>query len=384
MNLENGTYYWGVIISKNAELGDGDDLKSAVYRFSIVENSPPNLPSHLSPLNHAIEQPLIVILSWVGGDPDIDDTVTYDLYFGTDSTPDEGELVSRRQSTTNYTTYTLSPNVQYYWKIVAKDSHGDSREGTIWDFRTQSSNSPPYTPSNPSPSHLATSIPLNITLSWIGRDPDANDMVTYDVYFGTASTLGERDLVSRGQSRTSYTTGTLNTNTQYYWKIMVRDNHGAYTEGLTWNFRTLAPVANSYEGLKFYEVLDKIKELAATNAPQAFQDCNAVFQSRLKDDCIANVAAASLDKSYCGGIENARIKDECFSNVAVMRRESPICREIEDEGTRDLCYLTFAIDYNDYSVCAYVMNQQFREMCDTLRRFNTLVVDPNNDRNESK
>lgn len=153
--------------------------------------------------------------------------------------------------------------------------------------------------------------------------------------------------------------------------VEVSDGTNTVRQSFAVNVMVIVDDSAAYEGLKVWEILDKIKELAAVNAPQAFQDCSSIFQSiGMRGSCIADVAEISLDKSYCEGIENAKTKDKCFSNVAVMRRESPICKEIEDESIRDSCYMTFALDYNDYSTCAYIMDQQLRESCDSLRRFN--------------
>lgn len=96
------------------------------------ENKAPNVPSNPSPSNGVIDQLITVDLSWTGGDPD-GDPVTYDVYFGTSSTP---PLVSDNQSATTYTLDTLDNGTKYYWKITAEDNHGAKSEGDIWNFTT--------------------------------------------------------------------------------------------------------------------------------------------------------------------------------------------------------------------------------------------------------
>jgi C1A family cysteine protease len=96
-------------------------------------NNPPNTPSNPSPANNATGIPINADLSWSGGDPDAGDTVTYDVYFGTNSTP---PLVSHNQSATTYDPGTLAYSTQYHWKIVATDNHGTSAAGPLWDFTT--------------------------------------------------------------------------------------------------------------------------------------------------------------------------------------------------------------------------------------------------------
>ncbi len=80
---------------------------------------------------------------------------SYDVYFGTDSTPDSGEY----QANQNYTSYdlgTLNYSTTYYWRIDSKNSAGTTT-GTVYYFTTE--NSPPTFPNqpiNPSPSNGAT------------------------------------------------------------------------------------------------------------------------------------------------------------------------------------------------------------------------------------
>jgi hypothetical protein len=96
-------------------------------------------------------------------------------------------------------------------------------------------NQPPYEPNTPNPPHGATGVPLNATLSWIGGDPNPGDTVTYDVYFGTSTPPPKK--VSN-QSATTYTPGTMYSNTKYYWKIVAWDNLGSSTPGPIWEFTT--------------------------------------------------------------------------------------------------------------------------------------------------
>jgi predicted secreted protein len=112
----------------------------------------------------------------------------------------------------------------------------------VWLIRVVSGagaqNSAPNIPSNPSPVNQATDGSINAQLSWSGGDPDAGNIVTYDVYFGTSPT-GPMAIVSHNQTGTTYAPGTLVYNTTYYWKIVATDNHGASTPGPMWDFTTM-------------------------------------------------------------------------------------------------------------------------------------------------
>ena len=99
-----------------------------------------------------------------------------------------------------------------------------------------SPNSPPNTPSNPSPADGATDQSLDVNLSWTGGDPDG-DTVTYDVYFEQDDATPD-GLVSNDQSGPTYDPSTLNPNTHYYWQIVATDEHGSSTRGQVWYFST--------------------------------------------------------------------------------------------------------------------------------------------------
>ena len=104
-------------------------------------NNSPNMPSNPVPANRATDIS-VLSFSWSGGDPDKDDRVTYDVYFGTTPSP---PLVSSHQSETKYTPplQPLPIGTKCYWKIVATDNHELSTEGSVWEFTTIEKAPPP-------------------------------------------------------------------------------------------------------------------------------------------------------------------------------------------------------------------------------------------------
>jgi len=224
----NTKYYWKIVAWDN----HGANTVGSIWDFTTgnLPNNPPNTPSNPNPSNHTTNVDINSDISWTGDDPNIDDTVTYDIYLGKSSDP---SLVKSGHTTTSYDPGPMSSNTKYYWKIVAKDNHGATTNGPVWDFTTIYINQPPNTPSNPYPADDATGVDINADLSWTGGDPDSNDTVTYDVYFGTDSNPPQ---VSTGQLSTSYDPGIMNYQTKYYWKIVAIDNHGLNTIGDIWCF----------------------------------------------------------------------------------------------------------------------------------------------------
>ena len=225
------TYYWKVIARDNK----GAEISGDLWTFTI-RNYAPYTPRIPSPADGATGQAINLNLSWQGGDPNLGDTVTYDIYFGTNPTP---PLVISGLTTTTYNPGALAYSTTYYWKVVAKDSQGATSTGAVWSFTTGSvPNNPPNTSSNPSPADGAADVPITTKISWSGGDPDTDDTVSYDLYFGTSSSPS---LVKSGLTEASYNPGTLAYGTKYYWRVVAKDNHGAEAGGVVWSFITQTP-----------------------------------------------------------------------------------------------------------------------------------------------
>ncbi len=103
---------------------------------SLTINTPPNMPSNPWPADGATGQSISVDVSWTGGDPDPDDTVTYDVYLeANDSTPDVRRCNDAGSPTCD--PGPLAYSTHYYWQVIAVDSHGGSTAGPVWDFTTR-------------------------------------------------------------------------------------------------------------------------------------------------------------------------------------------------------------------------------------------------------
>ena len=228
-------YYWKIV----AEDNHGTTSTGAEWSFT-TGNNPPYTPYHPNPANGVTGVDINADLFWHGGDPNSGDTVTYDVYFGTSSSP---PLVSSNQSGLSYDPSTMDYNTLYYWKIVSWDNHGASSTGPLWSFTTSSvPNNPPYVPSDPNPGDGAVEVDyLDVVLSWTCGDPDSGDTVVYDIYF-EIDNPNPTTLVSDDQTETSFDEGDLVPGAHYYWKVVAKDNHGATTNGPVWDFTTIEAI----------------------------------------------------------------------------------------------------------------------------------------------
>ena len=138
--------------------------------------------------------------------------------------------------------FEYSPDNNYFgtdsFTYKANDSSAESNTATV-HITVDSVNDAPNEPSNPNPEDGESGVSVDIILSWIGGDPD-NDDVIYDIYFGDYS---PPPLVEINQTSTEYDPGTLELITIYYWQIVTWDGYEASTTGPIWSFttRTNAP-----------------------------------------------------------------------------------------------------------------------------------------------
>lgn len=96
-------------------------------------------------------------------------------------------------------------------------------------------NNPPNIPSEPHPEDGAIDIGLKTHLSWTGGDPDPGDKAVYDLYFGITS---DPELLATDLQMPNYYPGVLEENTQYFWKVVARDQSQAESIGPVWIFTT--------------------------------------------------------------------------------------------------------------------------------------------------
>ena len=141
LNAENN--WWGDSAGPNqsgdATYGNVDADPWATEEVQCVasgENQPPYEPSNPTPADTAVRVSITngADLSWNGGDPDLTDMVTYDLYWG--ASAESLQLAEPDLTQVSHTKAGLDAGVTYYWNVVAKDDKGAATTGPVWSFTT--------------------------------------------------------------------------------------------------------------------------------------------------------------------------------------------------------------------------------------------------------
>ena len=190
--------------------------------------SPPSKATTPTPADAATGVDVNDALFWAA----VVDANNYNVYFGTSS---PGSLIGNQEPNTYDPAGAMDANTLYYWRIDPNNEYGTTT-GDVWSFTTAAG--PPDKATNPSPANAATDVTIKTDLSWTAAGGAAN----YDLYFGTSS---PGSLIGN-QAGTTYDTGTMDSNTVYYWRIDPNGT-GGKTTGDVWSFTTMALLAPSWE-----------------------------------------------------------------------------------------------------------------------------------------
>lgn len=211
--------------------GSDDTIKT-------VKNTAPTVPTLVAPINNKLCIDNTVILEWNASTDAENNPITYQLQIATDN--QFAQIVKTSESAQTVQTATLSKGIAYYWRVKATDSNNaSSNYSSTYNFYTEAvavTNHLPFMPQLVLPEFNATISGTTAALSWTASDVDTNDALTYDVYLGTVNPPTEK--VGNSITAASLNTSSLQSATNYYWKVVVKDNKGGETIGQIWSFKT--------------------------------------------------------------------------------------------------------------------------------------------------
>jgi len=118
------TYYWRI-----DEVNDAETTKGNIWSFTTA--AVPGKAIDPFPSNSDTGISITTDLSWTADA----NATSHDVYFGTDSTPDETEFKGNQAYMTSYNPNTLNANTTYYWRID-EVGPGGTTTGDVWNFTT--------------------------------------------------------------------------------------------------------------------------------------------------------------------------------------------------------------------------------------------------------
>ena len=197
-------------------------------------------PSNPKPAHRATGVALNTSLKWSAASG----ATSYQVYFGTDPTPDGSELKGDQAETT-FDPEKLEHDTIYYWRVDSKNKIG-TITGAVWWFSTAATPVPkPDKATNPKPAPEATDVSRDITLEWNA----ASGATSYFVSFGTAASPDSNEQPLPQTGTTFKPDETLKWDTIYYWRVDSK-NAGGTTNGDVWSFTTEAKPAQKADNPK--------------------------------------------------------------------------------------------------------------------------------------
>lgn len=237
-------YSWNT--TQNRFLAFGNNA----YGFASVRcvkndnnNHAPGKPVLQSPLDASIHTNYNLPLQWVAATDADGNAITYNLYV--DTLPDPERCIQTGITGTNFSLTEPQQNKTYYWKVRARDSHGEIAESDVWAFTMQAgNNTAPSAVQLLSPANGSTGVNASsVNVTWAAATDTDGDAITYNLYAGKQPTALHQ--IASGITGTGYNLANLPGSTQYFWKVVAIDGRGGVTESDVHNFSTLnhAPTA---------------------------------------------------------------------------------------------------------------------------------------------
>jgi hypothetical protein len=129
--LYGAEYYWKIVaVSSHQVTTEGPE-----WQFATRSNKAPSVPIALTPPDQAQDQSASIVLTWEPSTDPEGEVVTYDIFFGTESSPPPARA---NQTQTSFDPGGLEADTRYFWKLVARDEWGNRSTGGVWEFRTMS------------------------------------------------------------------------------------------------------------------------------------------------------------------------------------------------------------------------------------------------------
>lgn len=203
-------------------------------------NTAPSVPSLIAPTNSSLCINNVVTFEWGASTDAENNPIVYQIQIATDN--QFSQIVSTSDVSARTHSVTLDRSKAYYWRVKATDSkNASSAYSGTFSFYTEGeavANHLPFLPEVIQPEINSTIAGTTVNLKWFASDADVADVIKYDVYLGTTNPPTTKVVNGDNISANTLEVTALQAATQYYWRVVVKDNKGGETRGQVWNFRT--------------------------------------------------------------------------------------------------------------------------------------------------
>jgi len=215
------TYYWQVRAGHSADTSEWSQPWHFTTAFQLAV-----APNLISPTNNSTDIPLSsVTLEWSS----VTGATFYEIIYATNSS--FTNPITNTTSNLNILISSLLPNTTYYWRVRAGNGSGYSPWSAVWNFTTIDQQT---APNLISPPNNSINIPITgTTLEW-SQVPYA---IFYEYEYDTNSSF-TNPIINTTTSLLA-TTGALQFNTTYYWKVRAAFADYTYSQWSdVWSFTT--------------------------------------------------------------------------------------------------------------------------------------------------
>lgn len=213
--------------------GGSEDSGNSIEK----ENTAPTIPVLLSPTNNKLCIDNLVNFQWDVAVDTEKNPISYQIQIAKDN--QFLQIVKTSEGTANGQSVSLEKGMAYYWRVKAIDSKNLASEySPTYNFYTEGvglTNHLPFSPELVFPASNAVLNTTSVTLKWNASDVDGNDVLLYDVFFGTTNPPTQK--LGENISATTLVVG-LEASKNYYWRLVVKDNKSGETIGQVWTFKT--------------------------------------------------------------------------------------------------------------------------------------------------
>ncbi|MFA6467654.1 MAG: ice-binding family protein [Bacteroidota bacterium] len=221
------TYFWRV----NSKISGQTSEYSDVWSFTTI--AAPAVPTLVTPLNAAINQPVIATLIW----NDVPAAETYRLQVSTSNTFATTVYNDSTRTSTSQQVTGLAIGTTYFWRVNAKNLAGTSAYSTIRSFTTIVA---PAAPVLFAPTDAAINQSVNPSLIWLA----VSGASTYRLQVSTVNTFATTTYNDSTLTSTSQQVSGLAVGTQYFWRVNAKNAAGTSVYSSIRSFTTIvAPSA---------------------------------------------------------------------------------------------------------------------------------------------